>query len=321
MTTLEQVLMKLEECRGSAISGQALARQLGVSRTAVWKAVEELRAQGHIIHAVPNRGYGLDAASDVLSVPGVRCCRQQDLPLEVYPQIGSTNSRAKELAAAGAPHGTLVVADSQTAGRGRRGRSFESPAGTGLYLSMVVRSVLPMERVVLVTSAAAVAVCRAVEKTCGVSLDIKWVNDLYHKGKKCCGILTEAAADLETGGLDYLVVGVGINLLPPANGWPEELQSIAGAVLPAGALVNRCQLAAAIARELMQVCEELPGGSFMQEYRARNLVPGRDIQILQNGKSRPAHAESITDEGHLLVTLPDGSREEVNFGEVSVRMQ
>lgn len=321
MTTQEQILSLLEESRGRPLSGEALAERLGVSRTAVWKAVKELRAAGHRISAGSNRGYTLDADSDVLSAAGIRqWLRHPSILPVVRDELVSTNLTAKELAAQGAPHGTLVVADRQTGGRGRRGRSFASPPGTGLYLSMVLRSGLPMDSAVLITSAAAVATCRAAAQVTGKELQIKWVNDLYTQGKKCCGILTEAAADMETGGVDYLVVGIGLNLHRPAGGWPAQLEQIAAAILQPGETVNRCRLAAAIADELLTLCDALPDRAFLEEYRARNLVPGRDIHILQNGVSRPAHALSIAEDGRLLVRLPDGGEEALSFGEVSIRL-
>lgn len=320
MPTKERLLALLEENRGTPLSGEALARRLGVSRTAVWKAVHELQAQGHMIEAIQNKGYTLRPESDVLSEQGVRRHLRRALPRIVVEQtLVSTNLTAKQLAAEGAPHGTLVAANHQTGGRGRRGRSFASPPGTGLYLSMVLRGALPMQSAVLITSAAAVAVCRAVESVSGKRLDIKWVNDLYFRGKKCCGILTEAAADMESGGVDHLVVGMGVNLYEPEGGWPEELRETAAAVFAPGEAANRCRLAAAIADELLALYDALPDTAFLTEYRARNIVPGRDVLILQNGQSRPAHALAITDEGHLLVRLPDGSEEALSFGEVSIR--
>ncbi len=322
MTTKERVLRALEENRGTPLSGEALAEQLGVSRTAVWKAVNDLKKDGHKIASAQNKGYTLSVDNNVLSVQGIRKYRSDpSLPITVEQELVSTNTTAKQLAAQGAPHGTLVVADSQTGGRGRRGRSFSSPPGTGLYLSMVVRSRLPMESAVLVTSAAAVAVCRAMEKTAGKQLSIKWVNDLFLDGRKCCGILTEASADMETGGVDYLVVGIGLNCFEPQEGWPEELRGIAGSVFRQGETADRCRIAAAIADELLALCETLPDTAFMEEYRARNFVPGREIFIVQNGTRRPATAKSITDDGHLLVTLPDGTQEELSTGEVSIRFE
>lgn len=162
------------------------------------------------------------------------------------------------------------------------------------------------------------AVCHAVERSTGKSLSIKWVNDVYTSQGKCCGILTEAATDLENSGLDYLVVGIGLNLFPPHNGWPQEVQNIAASIFQSNEQVNRCRVVAQIANELLKLCDELPNIDFMSEYRARNTVPGHQIMILQNGVSRPALVQAITDEGHLLVTLPDGNTEQLSFGEVSI---
>ena len=321
MSTKDAILSLLETHREQAFSGEALARQLGISRAAVWKAIKELQSQGHSIEAVPNRGYTMRSTSEVLSEQGVRPYLRGAVPrLVVEKEVESTNVTAKALAAQGAPHGTLVVADSQTGGRGRRGRRFLSPPGTGLYLTMVLRSGLPMECVVPLTSAAAVATYRAIRKVCGKELSIKWVNDLYWKGKKCCGILTEAAADMESGGVDYVVVGIGLNLLEPEGGFPPELRDIAGPIFEPGEPVQRCRIAAEIANELLDMAAALPATPFMEEYIRRNLVPGRDIFVVQNGTRRPAHALAITPDGHLLVENPDGKTEELSFGEVSIRM-
>lgn len=321
MATKEQILSILEQNRGQALSGEALAQQIGVSRTAIWKAVQALQKSGHPIDAVTNRGYTLRENSNMLSAEGIRpfLCYPCEI-LRVEQTVDSTNNLAKQLAAAGAPHGTLVVADRQTSGRGRRGRAFVSPAGTGLYLTLVLRSALSMESAARITCAAAVAACRALERVCGKQAQIKWVNDLYYHGKKCCGILSEAAADVESGGVDYIVVGIGLNLREPEGGFPPEIAEIATALFEKDEPVPRCALAAAIANELMALTEALPHADFMQEYRARNFVLGHDVTILQNGQARPAKALAITDSGHLLVETPGGATEELSFGEVSIRL-
>lgn len=321
MAVKQEVLARLAQARGEALSGEALAETLGVSRAAVWKAVKELEKEGHSIAAVPNKGYTLRADREVLCAENIRpWLREPAVTVTAEKELASTNLTAKQLAAQGAPNGSLVVADTQTAGRGRRGRSFASPPGTGLYLSVVLRSDLPMEAATLVTSAAAVASCRAFQRLYGKALDIKWVNDLYWQGKKCCGILTEAAADMESGGVDYLVVGMGFNLFEPQGGFPPELRDIAAAIFAPGEQVSRCRLAAEIVNDLLALCSRLPAADFMDEYRARNLVPGRDIFLLQNGTKRPAHALGITDTGHLLVRTAQGE-EEISFGEVSIRFE
>lgn len=320
MTTKTQILTWFETNRGEIISGEVLAERFGVSRTAVWKAIKDLQKAGHAIEAVPQKGYTMHSDNEVLSEEGIRPYLTQEVPmLVVESEIDSTNLLAKQLAAQGAGHGTLVIADAQKQGRGRRGRNFSSPPGTGLYLTMILRNHLPMDSAVMVTSAAAVAVCRAIETVCGKQLSIKWVNDLFYQEKKCCGILTEASADMESGGVDYLVVGIGLNLVTPQEGFPPELQEIATAIFEQGEPVRRCRIAAAIANELLQLANALPDTSFMQDYRARNFTTGRDITILQNGMTRPAHALAILDSGHLLVQTQQGE-EELSFGEISIRL-
>lgn len=321
MTTKERVLAALEANRGNAVSGEALAESLQVSRTSVWKAVRELQKEGYRIGAVQNKGYTLDTDQHVLSECGVRkFLRHRDIPVIIERELVSTNNTARHRAAEGAAHGTLIAADFQTGGRGRRGRSFLSPPGTGLYMSMVLRGGLQTQDAVLITSAAAVAVSRAVEKASGKRLDIKWVNDLYYEGKKCCGILTEAQADLETSGVDFLVVGIGVNLLDPVDGWPETLREVATSIFKRGESVDRCQLVAMIADELLDLWAALPDASFMQEYRERNIVPGHTVHIFQAGTERTGQALGITEDGHLRVRLPDGAEEELSFGEVSIQM-
>lgn len=324
MTVRESVLAALAGAKGQPVSGEALAETLGVSRAAVWKAVGALQAQGHAIEGAPGVGYRLAPGGPLLFAEGVRAwLAQPSVQVQAHAVIDSTNRAAKAMGAAGAPSGSLAVADCQTAGRGRRGRGFASPPGTGLYLSVLLRPApgVTMAQAALVTAAAAVAVCGAVEALGGPALSIKWVNDLYNaEMHKCCGILTEAAADMETGGLDYLVVGMGLNLHRPAGGFPPELAGIAGPIFPESQAVDRCRLAAEITNRLCVLAARLPAADFMEAYRARNLVPGRDIFILQNGERRPARALAITDDGHLLVESARG-REELSYGEVSIRFE
>ena len=207
--TKQALLAALSAAQGECISGQQLAQQLGVSRAAVHKAAAALAAQGYALEAAPRRGYRL-AGGDPFCAEAVG---EYDAPIYLYDKLESSNRTAKTLALEGTPHGTMVLTSQQTAGRGRLGRRFESPAGKGIYLSLVLRPGLPMTEAQAVTVSAAVAVCRAVKRLCGLDLGIKWVNDLYYNGKKVCGILTEAGADIESGQLEWLVVGIGRELL------------------------------------------------------------------------------------------------------------
>lgn len=233
--TKERVLRALEAREGAHVSGAQLARELGVTRNSVWKAVNALRREGYHIDATTNRGYALSHEDDLLSASGIRRFLPADAPLlpTVRKSLDSTNAEALRRAVDGAPEGTVIVAEEQTAGRGRRGRSFFSPAGTGIYLSILVRPALAAERAHLLTCSAAVAVAEAIEACAGVDASIKWVNDVYCRGKKVAGILTEGSFDLEGGVLQHAVVGIGVNVRPPHAGFPAEIAERAGAVLPA----------------------------------------------------------------------------------------
>ena len=193
-STRQALLQALSAAEGRYISGQQLAQQLGISRAAVHKAAAALTAQGYALDAAPRKGYRL-CGGDPFCPEAVG---EYPAPVYVYDTLESSNRTAKLLALDGAVHGTLVLTAHQTAGRGRLGRSFESPAGKGVYLSVVLRPDLHTASAQTLTIAAAVAVCRAVEKLCGIRLGIKWVNDLYYQGKKVCGILTEGCPYLET---------------------------------------------------------------------------------------------------------------------------
>ncbi|MDL2293662.1 biotin--[acetyl-CoA-carboxylase] ligase [Ruminococcaceae bacterium OttesenSCG-928-D13] len=330
MSTKSGLLALLEKSRDGVVSGEEAARRLGVSRAAVWKAAEALRRQGVAVESLPGSGYRLAAGSDALSAEAVRAWLDDpDTPLRVLAAVDSTNLEAKRWAIEGAPHGALVVAEKQTAGRGRLGRSFESPPG-GLYLSVVLRpSPAQCASAGLVTSAAAVAGCRAVSALCGIELGIKWVNDLFYGGKKCCGILTEAVTDVETGAIEQMVVGIGINYTTPEADFPPEVRQVATALFPHShrapvphprrAPVPRAQLAAQVHRELLALFAALPGRDFLEEYRRRSIVVGRPVTVLASPPWNGL-ATGIDDDARLLVRNEAGDTVVVSYGEVSVRL-
>lgn len=309
-TTRQALLQALSAAGGAYISGQQLAGQLGVSRAAVHKAAAALTAQGYALEAVSRRGYRL-LGGDPFCAEAVG---PYPAPVQVYDTLESSNRTAKLLALDGAPHGTLVLTAHQSAGRGRLGRVFESPSGKGVYLSVLLR---PAASAQTATIGAAVAVCRAVQELCGLELGIKWVNDLYYQGKKVCGILTEAGTDLESGRLEWLVVGIGLNLTSRPEDWPEELRPIAGSLYPGGpAPVSRAALAGAIARELLGLC---PAFDCLDEYRTRCFVPGHWVTVCTGTESYAAKAVSIDDAGRLIVAREGGRTEALCHGEVSIR--
>ena len=248
MGTKEQLLRLLEDNRERHVSGAAMAKAIGVSRNAVWKAVEALRAEGYAIDAVTNRGYALSQENDLLSPQGI----ERFLPdnrafaVTVRKRVDSTNAEARRRALEGAAEGTVVVAEEQTAGKGRPGKTFFSPAATGLYLSIVLRPTLAADRGQFITCAAAVACAQAIEQVTGAESLIKWVNDIYCDGRKVAGILTEGVVDMESGRFEHAVLGIGVNVKPPTDGFPHDIADVAGAVLGDHTGAIRCELAAAI---------------------------------------------------------------------------
>ncbi len=323
MACKQEVLALLEKQKGSRISGEAIAAVLSVSRAAVWRAIKDLQAEGHAIDASTRVGYRLQDSSDILSVEGIRPYLAPGFKgdLICYPILDSTNREVRRLALEGAPQGTVVLAGQQTAGRGRNGRSFFSPGDTGLYMSMLLRPDLATSSALLCTTAAAVAVCRAIDSMRGGSTGIKWVNDIYIDGRKVCGILTEGMAGFESGRIESIVIGIGVNYSTPLEAFPPELIGIAGSVFP-GAVptgVSRNRMAAAIIDSLLDLTNPLDASNFMDEYRHRSVVIGREVRVLQGSGVYTAVAEEIDDAGALWVRTPSGERRLLNSGEISLR--
>ncbi|MDF2838561.1 MAG: hypothetical protein K0S60_264 [Evtepia sp.] len=324
MKVKDQVLSVLEQNRGVYISGEALAKELSVSRNSVWKAIRQLQESGHTITAVPNRGYLLSQENNVLSPQSVgQYLTTGPLNLEVYPELSSTNALLRKQAEEGAPEGTVVFAETQTAGKGRLGRSFHSPPGGGVYMSLLLRPRFTAQESLCITTCAAVAVCKAIEKHTGVESQIKWVNDVFCHGKKVCGISTEASLDLESGGLHYAILGIGINVFPGKETIPEDLNDVIGTVLsgPIPGLDLRSILAAEVLNLFLAEYPNLTQKSYFDAYRARSLILGKPIYILRSGTRQEAVALDLEEDFRLRVQLPDGSTESLSSGEVSVRLQ
>ncbi len=246
------------------------------------------------------------------------------IPLDVrqLDEVSSTNTLLKEQATLGAAEGTVMTARSQTAGRGRRGRSFFSPKGSGLYLSLLLRPKLSPEEVAMLTTAAASAAALAIEEVSEKKAGIKWVNDIWLDGRKVCGILCEAGYKSD-GSLDHVIVGAGINVTAPPEGFPPELADIAGAVFSAdeAPFEARERIAAAFLNHFTRFYTNMGAREYFPEYKKRSFLLGREINVLRGGDAIPAAALDINDECHLLVRYPDGSTEYLSSGEVSIRLR
>ncbi|MDO4265629.1 MAG: biotin--[acetyl-CoA-carboxylase] ligase [Eubacteriales bacterium] len=324
MSVKSELIRILEENRGHAVSGEALAKALGVSRAAVWKAAAALKEEGHSIISEKKRGYTLTEDSDCMTKEGIRLYLDtafSDCYVEVLDVIDSTNNYAKRLVADGffekkGVKRALIAANEQTAGRGRLGRSFFSPADTGIYMTLILKAGGKMADFLPVTVAAAVAVTRAIEQFTDETPGIKWVNDIWIGDRKVCGILSEGISDFENGTLEAVIVGIGINVDTKASVFPEEVRKVAASLDTVHA--SRNQIVAAVASELFQLFGELGKPELMDEYRRKSLILGREIYWDDVLGRHTGLAAAINDAGNLEVETGEG-RIVLSSGEVSIR--
>ena len=323
MAVRDDVLQMIADGDAHPVSGESIAQSLGVSRAAVWKAVKRLQDDGYDISGTQNFGYVLDGAYDPMTEQGIidaLPCDVRELVHVTFKQTtGSTNIDAMELAKAGAPEFSVVVAATQDGGKGRRGRSFFSPKGTGVYLSMLFKPDLTMMQSSFITCSAAVAVCRALEHVCGVQPSIKWVNDVFVHGRKVCGILTEGAADLETGSFSYAVTGIGINVYEPEGGFPESIAGKAGAVMKAVQRNTRNKLAAEVISQLIRFEHVRMFVSCVEEYKRYSMMQDARIDVSSaDGSIRRGTSIQVNDDLTLRVAWDDGGFSDLRSEEVSI---
>ncbi len=326
MSSREAVLSLLRK-EEDFLSGQELSRRLGLTRAAVWKAVDALRGEGYEIEARTGLGYRLLAAPDVLTAAEIRSflgeTKVVGRELRCFEELDSTNNYLK--AWTDGPDGAAVTAESQTAGRGRMDRSFQSPRCQGIYLSVLLRPQLPPDRLPPVTALAGVAVCAAVERVCGVRPGLKWPNDPVLNGKKLCGILTEMSLEAETGRVQSLVLGIGINVGQRPEDFSPEVREVATSLFQVlGKPVSRPRLTAALLEELDRAYAALLSGDlseYLAAYRRDCVNLGKTVQLIPfgGGARETAQAVDIDGEFSLVVRGEDGKERTVRSGEVSVR--
>lgn len=312
------------------VSGEVLCQRLGMTRGAVWKRMEKLRQEGYQITACGKLGYRLDLIEDSLlpgyieKEAGTRWAAQSQI--DYAPERESTNTTAKELARDGAPHGTLVICNHQTAGRGRLQRAWETPQGVALTQSLVLRPSLSVEQAQLCTLAAAVAAAKAIQQVCpGLTPGIKWPNDVVIDKRKCVGILSELSADMD--GITYVIPGVGINV--NQTSFPGELAEKATSLLielrrqdPTARPICRRRLLCAYLRYMEDAVDALQEKGFegiRQDYLARSVTLGRQVHVTGANVDFAGTAQSIDNTGALLVKDQAGEVRRVLCGDVSVR--
>lgn len=345
MTTKDKVLEILSNNQNQAVSGEKIAQVCGVSRAAIWKAIKNLREDGCQIEGTTNGGYVLKGSADIFSKDMLIKYLNESYPdltkvnVECFKTIDSTNTYAKKilseagnlrlpdgnLSPAGLKyHNSIIVAESQSAGRGRLGRTFVSPSKTGIYLSVIYAPQGGISEPAKLTAFSAVAVTRVISRLYHINAKIKWINDIFINGKKVCGILTEGFTNFESGIIESAVVGIGINISDNKDIF--EANKIAGSITGDKGIENisRCQLAAEVAGETLKIFEE-DTDKVMKEYKEASFLIGDKVQVhpvIGDDKSvYSAKVIDIDDKAGLIVQLEDGSKKTLSSGEVSLHSE
>lgn len=332
MTSRESILKLLEENKGSFLSGEEMAQAQGISRNAVWKAVKSLRDMGYPIEAVRNRGYRLTEEADILSEVQIRAgldASLQDLEIHVVDSIDSTNKALSRMAVAGAPTGTVIVAGEQTGGKGHRDRGFISPKG-GIYMSILLRP----GNAISVDSAqasvrSALGVCKAIEEVCDVKPRIGWINDLYLNDRKICGILTEAGSDFESGAVEWMVIGIGINFSVSMEAYPVAIRDSVGSIypkeVPQESGVTRNQLIASVLNHILLQRDNM-SDEMRADYQERLMGSGQTVTVTPLLQGQPQEDASfagviqgVDDRYRLVVALKDGSCKNLTYGSCCIQ--
>lgn len=317
-----EILRLLKEADGY-VSGQELCESFGVSRTAVWKVIKQLESEGYEIEAVRNKGYRLRQSVDILTKAELESSIDTAWAgrnILYFDETDSTNTAAKRAAEAGAPHGTLVAADYQSMGKGRRGRGWEAPHGVGIWMSLIMRPELHPRCASMLTLVAAMAVVEGIEKSTGLRTGIKWPNDIVADGKKLCGILTEMSTEMEC--INYVVTGMGINV--NMDSFPGGIADVATSIyLQTGRQTGRSQIIGAVMAAFERVYESFMRtgdmSGLIEDYNSLLANKDNAVKVLDLGGEYTGISLGIDREGELLVKMEDGEVRRVISGEVSVR--
>lgn len=326
-----KVLNKLIEVSPEYVSGEQLSCDLGVTRTSVWKCINELKKEGYVIDSSTKKGYRLLELPDIISVGEITCLLDTAVvgkEIRYLPTVDSTNNYAKKIAQEGCTDGAVVIADCQSNGRGRMGRNWNSADKKGIWMSVLLRPSISIEDVQVITLAASVAVVNAIKDSLGIEAGIKWPNDVLLDGKKVCGILTEMSLEMER--VNYLVLGIGLNVNQDTVDFPEEIADRAISLKSylmenmnaSGKTLRRVELIKSILYNLDSIYAKINSGrlnEILDDWRKNALTLGREVCITHKDMKYIGIARDITSEGKLVVDCRDGITREVLSGEVSVR--
>ncbi|MBP9509836.1 MAG: biotin--[acetyl-CoA-carboxylase] ligase [Fusobacteriaceae bacterium] len=328
MNNKEYIIFQLQNNSETFISGEDLAKALNISRAAISKIIKEIKNEGIVIESVPNKGYKLSNTNDLISRDIIKNSLQKNgFNLDVYFHkiVNSTNLEAKRLILnSSIPNPSLIIANEQSQGKGRFGKIFFSPKNSGIYFSIIENSFTNLKNSTFITICTALAITRAIEKLTGFSTQIKWVNDIFFNGKKICGILTEAITNFETGEIEKLIIGIGINF--STIDFPKELESAGSLFSPLSLNSNkitRNDLIINIVTELdlfFKNFNSLNYREIIEEYKSKSNILGKEVLVtLPNTPPFSAIAVDIDEFGHLIIKKESNEILSLNYGEVSIK--
>ncbi len=320
MSTKEKVLLMLIENQDQFVSGEKIATELEISRNSIWKAINKLKDDGYNIISISNKGYSLSLSSDTLSKEGLLSLvkNRNDFEVELFDTIDSTNTYLKNKLQKTNDKKQLVISKHQSSGKGRLGRSFYSPSDSGLYFSLGFIPSIDFTDISLVTSIAAVALCKAIDDVLFIKCSIKWVNDLIYKSKKVSGILTEASLSIENSMIENIVIGVGVNLYQPSLGFPSDIASKAGWLLESEYINCKNKLVASFINHFFEFYNNYDQKNIMNNYRSRSLVLNKNVSITYNNSKIKGKVIDITDKNELVLLKEDNEILHINSGEVTL---
>lgn len=324
MKNRDRVLQILYRNNGECVSSSEITGELGITRSAVFKIINELKKQGFDIESIHHRGYRLGNEKDIISPEIINEIIEKEgknRRIQYFERVDSTNTFAKKILMEGESYPDIIIANEQEQGRGRLGREFYSPKGTGIYCSFILDPFIKIENSILVTVAASVAVSRAIEKVTKKDTRIKWINDIYIDDKKVCGILTEAVTDFETGIIGKIILGIGINFNTPSESFPDEITDKASSVFMDDTFgVTRNQLIAQLIIEIDECMNDIENDEIIRYYRNKSLVLGKMLEITYFGQEKPIQGKAVDIDrnGFLIIETKNGLLT-LNSGEVSIR--
>lgn len=307
MSIKDSVLNILNKNAGKTLSGGELSKALGVSRNSIWKAINSLKSEGYDIVSYSNTGYSLSKRVDLFNEESINNYLKAPCKILIYEKESSSNTLAKSLCQNGEGEGTVVIVKSQSEGKGRLGRRFISNSENGLYLTITLKPKIPADKSLFITVLGAVALSEAISKTSGKDAKIKWVNDIYIDDKKCAGILTEAQLNIETGMLDYAVIGMGINIAPPNGGFDPEIKDIATGIFENNAPCGyKSRLCAEIIDRFFYYYNQIENKeSYMKKYVEKSNIIGKEVDMHVGDKITSGVAIDIDSNASLVVKTKD----------------